>query len=85
MSGFAKTHRRIASLALAAFVSAIAGMVLLSSPAFAKKYHSQVHGYECRTGWWSVRDGHRYWRPSDGMWRPSWGTRCFRTVVRRSR
>lgn len=65
---------------------AIAVLLLLASsvPSVAKS--PRGHAYyetECRTGWWMVRDGHRYWRPSDGMWRPTWGTRCFRVIVRR--
>jgi hypothetical protein len=55
----------------------------LSVPSVAKSPLRQAY-YEtvCRTGWWMVRDGHRYWRPSDGMWRPTWATRCFRVIVR---
>lgn len=59
----------------------LSGAVFIATGAQAKG-HKFAYVYECRTGWWAVRDGHRLWRPSDGMWRPSWSTRCFKVARR---
>lgn len=75
-----------ASRGTTAVFAVMLGFALLlgaNAPAYAKHKRHHVHyEYECRTGWWMVRDGHRFWRPSDGMWRPSWTTRCMRVPVR---
>jgi hypothetical protein len=71
----AKTGRAIL-LAVAATIVLLPAAAIFSSPSFAK--HRYYYAHDCRTGWWAVRDGHRYWRPSDGMWRPTWATRCYK-------
>jgi len=62
---------------VAVSAAALTGIFLLAASAEAKG-RKPNYIYECRTGWWAVRDGHRFSRPSDGMWRPSWSTRCFK-------
>jgi|GEM_PF-3028846 len=54
-----------------------------SAPQADAKGVRSVYTYQiiCREGWWAVRDGGRHMYPSDGKWRPSWFTRCYRVIV----
>lgn len=63
------------------FSCAMVFTVMFAEPAEAKGARVYQTHYDCRTGWWMVRDGSRYSYPSDGKWRPSWHTRCRKVIV----
>lgn len=69
--------RRISAAVALAF-ALVAGASMLGVTAAEAKRPRYYYAYECHTGWWMVRDGHPLYRPSDGMWRPAWSTRCFK-------
>jgi hypothetical protein len=77
-------RKQRAAVILSAIVLSGSALLGMTGPADAKKYrYYQYHyEYECRSGWWLVRDGSRYTYPSDGKFRPSWQTRCRKWTVR---